>query len=150
MANYYDEIYDIIEQLVYKLLIYDNKGFRVAGKKETLSILDMQILQKICRNKEKKIYELIKETGLERRVISSIVQKLVMYSYIQKEQSKKDKRVYILKGTESGKKATNYIFKKQNEWLEFILEDMSLNEKKVILNFLNKINQKRNTPHVLE
>lgn len=136
-----------MNRLVDKLLLYECREFKGGRKGKGLSLLDVQILYRITNNEEKKIHEIMRETGLERNLIASSIRKLISCGYIQKEQSEKDRRVHILKATDSGKEFIALKQKKQKEWLEKVLEDMSLNETKTVLKFLSNIEQNKMPPH---
>ena len=141
MGNYYNEINRMMEKLIHKVLVYDRKGFKAGVKGEALSLLDLDILRRIEEQGCKKLYELVEEMEIDRGLISSCIQKLVLNSYLEKEKSKKDKRAYIVRLTELGREMTETHLEKQKELLHLILDDMSLNEEKAILKFLSRVNQ---------
>ncbi|HHY90035.1 MAG TPA: winged helix DNA-binding protein [Clostridiales bacterium] len=142
MNHYYHAIHTMMNRLVDRLLLYECRGFKENRKGKNLSLLDVQILYRITNGEEKKLHEIVRETGLERNLIASSVRRLLSCGYIQKEQSEKDRRVHILKATDSGKEFIALKQKEQKEWLERILEDMSLNETKAVLKFLTNIEKK--------
>ncbi len=141
MGNYYNEINRMLDKVIHKVLIYDRRGFKVGVKGEALSLLDLDILRRVGEQDYKKLYALVEEMEMDRGLISSCVQKLALNGYLEKEKSKKDKRAYIVRLTELGRRMTEDNLEKQKELLHFILDDMSLNEEKAILKFLSKINQ---------
>ncbi|SKC55252.1 MarR family winged helix-turn-helix transcriptional regulator [Maledivibacter halophilus] len=142
MANYYNEINRMIEKIAHKVLISDKRKFKVARKNQEFSLLEMFIIKKIGKNEIKSIYELVKEMEIDRGLVTSIIKKLVITGYIKKEKAQEDKRVNMLRLTVSGKEIYNEIIVGQQEFFEFILSDVTLNEEKAILKFLSKINQK--------
>lgn len=141
MGNYYNEINRMLDKLIHKVLLYDRKGFKAGVKGEALSLLDLDILRRIGEQDRKKLFELVEEMEMDRGLISSCIQKLVLNGYLEKEKSKKDKRAYIVRLTEPGRKMTQIHLEKQKELLHLILDDMSLNEEKAILKFLSRVNQ---------
>lgn len=141
MANYYKEINKMLEKLVHRVLIYDRAGFKNGVKTEELSLLDIYILKKIGEAESKKIYELVNEMEIDRGIIASSTNKLVSYGYVEKEKSREDKRVYVLRLTEQGKRLWHKNNERHGELLNFVLADITLNEEKAILKFLSKINQ---------
>ncbi|MBF8982930.1 winged helix DNA-binding protein [Lutibacter sp. B2] len=141
MGNYYNEINIMVEKLMHKILVYDRKGFKIGTKSKELSLLDVYVLKAIGEEKEKKIYELLEEVEMDRGMVASIIKKLVLYAYVRKERSEDDKRAYILSLTEKGMDMYNKTLEIQENFLEFILSDITLNEEKAILKFLSKINQ---------
>lgn len=142
MANYYNEINRMIEKIAHKVLISDKRKFKVGRKNQEFSLLEMFIIKKIGKNEIKSIYELVKEMEIDRGLVTSIIKKLVITGYIKKEKAQEDKRVNMLRLTVSGKEIYNEIIVGQQEFFEFILSDVTLNEEKAILKFLSKINQK--------
>lgn len=141
MANYYHEINKMMEKLIHKIFVYDRKGFKMDGKGEALSFLDMDVIRKIGEAEHKKIYELVEEMETDRSFVASITKKLILNGYIMKEKSEHDKRVYMLRLTEEGRAIYEKSLEKQREFLHFILSDITLNEEKAILKFLSKVNQ---------
>ncbi|WZL73790.1 MarR family transcriptional regulator [Clostridiaceae bacterium 35-E11] len=141
MANYYHEINKMMEKLIHKILVQDRKGFKLDERGVELSFLDMDVIRKIGEVEDKKIYELIEEMEMDRSFVASITKKLMLGGYIVKEKSHQDKRVYILRLTEEGKKIYKKSLEKQSVFIDFILSEITLNEEKAILKFLSKINQ---------
>ncbi len=139
MANYYKEINKMFEKVIHRVLLLDKKGFELDTKSENFSFLDIYIIKKIGKDKEKSIYSLIKETEIDRGLMTSIINRMVSTGYLEKERSEKDKRVYMLRLTERGQDIFNDIVQKQKKLLDFILNDITLNEEKAILKFLSKV-----------
>ncbi|RKD23598.1 DNA-binding transcriptional regulator, MarR family [Caminicella sporogenes DSM 14501] len=142
MANYYKEINKMIEKIIHNIIVLDKRGFKLGLKGEVLSFLDIYIIKIIGQNSMMSIYNLVNKTGVDRGIIASVVNKMVAGGYFKKEKSKDDKRVYMVMLTEEGKKVYDKIIDNQNNLLEFILSDITLNEEKALLKFLSKVNQK--------
>lgn len=141
MANYYNEINEMINKLMHKVLIYDRKGFKIKGKMEELSLLDIHVLRNIGEVENKKIYELVEDMEIDRGLIASVTKKLILSGYVKKERDQDDKRVYILKLTSLGREMHEKTLCIQEKLLDFVLSDMTLNEEKAILKFLSKVKQ---------
>jgi DNA-binding MarR family transcriptional regulator len=141
VANYYKEINKIMEKIIHKALILDKKGFKIGKKNQDLSLLDMLIIKKIGKESKKSIYNLVKETEVDRGVIATIINKLVATGYIIKEKAEEDKRVNMVSLTQEGEAVYNMLVDSQKEFFDVILNDITLNEEKTILKFLSKINQ---------
>jgi len=142
MANYYKEINKIMEKITHKFLINDRKGFKLGLKGEEFSILDMHIIKTIGKNNIISLYKLVEYIEIDRGVITSILNKMTKWGYIEKEKSEEDKRVYNIMLTKEGHRIYDDILKEEKELLEFVLEDISLNEEKAILKFFSKLNQR--------
>lgn len=142
MANYHREINKMMEKLIYRFLILDKKGCTLESKGENLSFLEIHIIKEIGRSFEKSIYNLVRETDMDRSTITTIINRLVLNDYLSKEKSEEDKRIYILRLTDRGQEVYNKIENTQKDIVESILNDITLNEEKAILKFLSKVNQK--------
>lgn len=132
----------MMEKLIYKISILDKEGLNLGIKGCKLSFLEIYIIKEIGSKKEYSIFNLVKETGIDRSSVTAIVNKLVLNRIIEKEKSKEDKRIHKLILTNLGEEIYDVIVKKEKEVLEFILNDITLNEEKAALKFLSKINQK--------
>lgn len=141
MANYYNEINEMMEKIINRFLVIDKRGFRLGKKNEELSLLDIIVIKKIGISIMKPIYSLARETEMDRGVITSIINKLVASGYIKKEKAEEDKRVNMVTLTDKGEETYQKILNKQIEILDFVLNDITLNEEKAVLKFLSKINQ---------
>ena len=141
MANYYNEINEMMEKIINRFLVIDKRGFRLGKKNEELSLLEIIVIKKIGISIMKPIYSLARETEMDRGVITSIINKLVASGYIKKEKAEEDKRVNMVTLTDKGEETYQKILNKQIEILDFVLNDITLNEEKAVLKFLSKINQ---------
>lgn len=141
MANYYNEINRLLDKLVHKGFVHIREDIKLGAKGNTFTFWELHILRRLAISGEKRISELIEEVEVNKSLISSILIKLVAGGYIIKTQSSEDGRVYFLKLTELGLEVVEESHQLQKELLDFVLEDITLNEERAILKFLSKINQ---------
>ncbi len=122
-------------------MAHNLEGFKLGVKGETLNFLEIIILRRVDIDQGQRISELIEDININRNIITSLIKKMIGRGYIERTQSTKDKRAYLLKLTKSGVEVVekSYILQKKN--LDFVLEDITLNEEKAILKFLSKLNQ---------
>ncbi|MFZ5968088.1 MAG: MarR family winged helix-turn-helix transcriptional regulator [Bacillota bacterium] len=141
MANYTREIQNMMDRLIYRILIVDKKGLKAGKKGDVLSGFDIYMLKKIGEDDEKKLYELIEEMEADRGLIASSLKKLMAYGFVEKEKSPTDKRAFILRLTEEGKQVYEEKKAEQQQLLDLVLADITLNEEKAVLKFLSRMNQ---------
>ncbi|AOY75739.1 MarR family winged helix-turn-helix transcriptional regulator [Clostridium formicaceticum] len=141
MRNYYVEINEYLQKLVKNTIFYDRKG--ICFSVGMLSITDLLILKALGDEKEKKMYEIIDDLGIDRNVFATIINKLQQQQFIMKTKSKRDKRVQILSLTEKGQDVFREITSKEKEIIFSLLNDFSFNEEKAVLKFLVKLDMLR-------
>ncbi len=141
MANYYNEINRLLDKLVHKGLVHIREDFKLGAKGGIFTFWELHILRRLAISGEQRVSELIEEVQVNKSLISSMIIKLVTGGYIIKTQSSEDGRVYFLKLTELGVEVVEKSHQLQKELLDFVLEDVTLNEERAILKFLSKINQ---------
>jgi len=129
-----------MDKVLYKLMVLDKKGFSF-GLKGNLSFLDIYIIKEIGKKNKNSIYNIVKETDIDRRIVTTIVGKLASNGYLVKERSEKDKRVQRVKLTDLGNEIYERAIEAQREIMDFVLNDITLNEEKAVLKFLSKLNQ---------
>jgi len=142
MANYYNEISNMIEKTIYRLMIADKNGLGIGTKNTDLSFLDIIVIKKIGDEEYVSQFSISKSTDISRGDITSIIKKLVACGYVTKKKSVEDKRANILTLTEEGKRVRKKIVDYQKCSIDYILHDITLNEEKAILKFLAKASQR--------
>src|SRR5690554_5635763 len=113
MANYYKEIYKMLDKTLYKALLIEKKGINLGLQGKQLSFLDIYILKEVKKTSPIAIHDLVKNMNLDRGVLTPIINRLVQIGYLEKSKSEKDKRIYLIHLTESGKDIYNHIFLSQ-------------------------------------
>ena len=140
MAVYHDEIKKISEKVFQKLIQYSKMGFIYQNNE--YSFLDLIVLNMIYQKETSlTINQWIEEVQLKPSVAKATLNKLISFKSIEKKKNINDYRQFFLLITENGKKVMESFFSSEEEFLEFVLRDMTVNEEKAILKFLSKLNQ---------
>jgi len=141
MANYYREIYKMLDKVIYKACFLDRKGISFDRNGEKFSLLDIFIIKIVKKYSPTTMNEIIKGIDIDRGIVSPIINRLVQKKYLAKTKSDADKRVYKITLTEKGEELWEKINSREKGLLDFVLSDITLNEEKAVLKFLSKINQ---------
>ncbi|RLC53642.1 MAG: MarR family transcriptional regulator, partial [Chloroflexota bacterium] len=83
--------------------------------------------------------DLTKELYINKATTSREIKKLIAKGYVKRRRDKKDKRNYISSLTEKGKKVIPIIKKVLKEWRGKLLKGFSRDERKFILNALERV-----------
>lgn len=137
MRNYYIQIHEYLEKLLYNIMEIDRRGISYKGDK--LSITDICLIKALSQGPEKRMYEIIEELKIPRNAMVPLIAKLTAANYIYKKRDIRDKRVQIIGLTEKGLDALNEVTEKERQELYSLLNDFTFNEEKAILKFLVKI-----------
>ncbi len=142
MRNYYVQIHQYMQKLIQNIIILDKRGIRNNG--DTLSITELFILKLLGDQKEKKIFEIVNELGVDRNSLVTILNKLQSMDYISKVKAEEDKRVFLLNLTDRGRAVFQQVSEKEKELVYSLLNDFTFNEEKAILKFLVKLDMLKN------
>lgn len=141
MSDYHKEIDLLSRKIVKKFVKYDREGLKIDDLNGKFSFFDVSVLNCIAEHEGIVVQDLIRELDMDRGVIATCIGNLVSKGYIDKRKSEEDKRKFILTLTDKGRRAQSQIIDKEEALLNFVLNDMSINEKKAVLKFLSKVNQ---------
>lgn len=135
------QIQQYMEKLVQSILSLDKKG--IQSHTDTFSITEWFVLKLLGNQREKKMFEMMEEMGIDRNSFGTIINKLQSQKYIIKKKSESDKRVQVLELTEKGMSIYEEFVLREKELLHTILNDFSFNEEKAILKFLVKLDMQK-------
>lgn len=141
MANYTKEISHMLDRLNTKILSQDKEGYFKASLKTKLSLIDLMMIKQIGEHGEVRLNQLIKVLEVDRNLVTTTVKKLMSHKWIQKRVDATDGRGQILCLLPAGVELYDEILELQRRELEFILNDVTINEEKAILKFISKIVQ---------
>ncbi len=141
MANYTREISHMMDRMLIKIMSQDKRGFYPSELLHRMSLLDILVIKSIGENKEIQLNVLIKTLELDRNLIDISVKNLIGLKLILKKPGEKDKREKSLTLSHSGEKLYKTLLDAQLSEMEFVLNDITINEEKTILKFLSKIVQ---------
>lgn len=141
MSNYHNQINNMLEKVIHRVILLDKKGIKVNSKGERISFFDLLIMRCIDSNHNYTIADVINDLEVDRGTVANYISRLIAMGYMEKSRSPLDKRMYILNLTEEGAKLIDGIKDKENDLTTFILGDLTINEKKASLKFMSRINQ---------
>lgn len=142
MANYTREISHMMDRMLTKLLKQDKKGFYSSELYLKLSLLDFMVIKQVGEHEEINVNMLINLLELDRNSIDVSIKNLVSEKILCKTLGTADKRERIIKLTEAGNMLYTSLIKAQRDEIEFVLNDITINEEKSILKFLSKYVQR--------
>lgn len=80
------------------------KEFNLILESEGMTNGEFLMLKNIVQSGERKVSEMAKELGVSLPYITSLSDKMVKKGFIEREQSREDRRIVVLKLTKEGKK----------------------------------------------
>ncbi|MBF4694479.1 MarR family winged helix-turn-helix transcriptional regulator [Fusibacter ferrireducens] len=141
MANYTREISHMMDRMLIKIMSQDKKGFYPSKLIHRLSLLDILLIKTVGESSIIQINAVVKTLELDRNLINISIKKLGRMKLVEKRQGEQDKREKWIELTESGAHIYQAILSAQLSEMEFVLNDITINEEKTVLKFLSKIVQ---------
>lgn len=141
MSVYQKDLSKLFKTLLLKYETNVALNPNIDKKLDRFSIIEIMILEYLFENESMTSSELLNKMKLKRSKFLGITKKLVTAGYIEKKKSDIDKRSSILTLSKKGKSILKSYYEEENEFLDFVLADMTINEEKTIIKFLSKINQ---------
>lgn len=141
MANYYDEIGTLMRTVAHKLEIMNKKGISYGKGFEKLSVLETVIVTKVYGDESMSTKDLINEVGVDRGVTTTSINRLIKNNMLEKHQDQRDKRKFYVTLGKKGSELIKAMKLKEDDFLKFVLDEITINDAKAILKFLSKINQ---------
>lgn len=106
-----------------------------------LSLVQSHILFEVNRQEHYRMQQLAETLGTDITTFSRQVQSLVRMNLVEKTQDLKDRRISILSLTSAGKAVISEINQQMNLYLEDIFSTMSKEEKKIVIQSLELLNE---------
>lgn len=141
MANYTREIAHMLDRLNTKILAQDKNGYYVKQLKVELNLAEVLILKQLGEFDSIKLNVLIKQLEVDRNFLNTTLKRMATAKWIQKSQDPEDGRSQVLSLLQPGKDLYHELLKQQQSELDFVLNDITINEEKTILKFISKIVQ---------
>lgn len=138
---YQEDIKRILKHLLikYESEIALNKG--LDRKVERISVIELSILEYVEAHACVTQNDILELFPMKRGKLIGILKKLVDAHYLDKQKNDTDKRSsYIVIG-HLGRVFLKKYHDHEDNFLNFVLKDMTINEEKAIVKFLSKINQ---------
>lgn len=139
--NYTESILKMVEIIMKKLLELDRTGVKGLSSAQSLNLSDLLVLMELQKNEKMTTQDLHKNFKLDRGIINTIVARLMTHGFVNKEKAQLDKRKAYLSLSETGKLVLERFTASENEALNFVFKDFSINEQKAVLKFLSRVNQ---------
>lgn len=108
-------------------------------KDYNIGIGEIPILMELSHKGSINQKDLTKELHINKATTSREIKKLIAKGYVKRRREEEDKRNYIISLTEKGREIVPIIKKVLKEWREKILKGFSRDERKFILNALEKV-----------
>lgn len=141
MANYTNEIRVMMEKVIHIILEYDRKGFELDTIVGRITLTEWMLIKYIACNEHVNIAKLSEVFKMDRGLIATHLKKLTRMNMVQKTKSDDDKRFFMLDLTELGVTLYDEMLKKEDRVLDFLYNEITINEEKGILKSLSKITQ---------
>lgn len=139
--NYNQSIMKMAEILAKKFIEHDKSGMSVAKHSQPFSFSEWMVLIELSRNERMTHQALLSNFQIDRGIMATVIKRLVSQQLIQKDRDDEDKRKVYISLTAAGKKIAEGLSLIEDEALQFVMKDLSVNEQKAILKFLSRINQ---------
>jgi DNA-binding MarR family transcriptional regulator len=141
MANYTREIAHMLDRLNIKTLSQDKEGFFRNRLKVKINLLEMLMIKLIGEHGEIRLNQLIKVMEVDRNLVTTTLKRLIGLKLLQKKSDETDGRGQIISMLPLGKALYQDLLIEQQIELDFILNDVTINEEKTILKFISKMLQ---------
>ncbi len=139
--NHNLSILKMVEILVKKFIEHDKAGIQLEKSAYFNSFSELILLNELDRAQRTSTQDLLKVIELDRGIFDTLIKNLLARKLIYKEKDEVDKRKAYIGLTDQGKEQV-LIFKRiEEDSMQFVMNDMSINEQKAILKFLSRINQ---------
>lgn len=141
MANYTREIAHMLDRLNTKILTQDKAGYFRKDLKVKLNLVEILLLKQLGEHGEVKLNQLIKTLEVDRNLITTTIKRLSSLKLVQKRADEIDGRGQVISLLPAGKELYSELIIQQSKELDFILDDVTINEEKTILKFISKMVQ---------
>lgn len=141
MANYTREIAHMLDRLNTKTVSQDKEGYYRNHLKVKINLLEMLIIKQIGEHGEIRLNQLIKMMEVDRNLVTTTLKRLIGLKLLLKKTDDTDGRGQIVSMSPLGRELYQDLLKQQQLELDFILNDVTINEEKTILKFISKMVQ---------
>lgn len=134
-------ILKMVELLGKKFIENDKRGIQFEELLHFNSFSELMLLSELGRTERMSTQELLRGIELDRGILDTLIKNLIARKLVYKEKDEDDKRKAYIGLTDQGKEQVLIFRKVEEEAMQFVMKDMSVNEQKAILKFLSRINQ---------
>ncbi len=137
MANYTNEIQEMILKISKNIIAEDRCGFYCSRIGEGFGLLEIMTMRMIG-SKKCSIKDIVRYFNINRNVVNTVVRTLIKNHIVTKDKNEDDGRFQTLSLTPRGEELLKEICDEQRREIEYMLRDTSINEEKAILGFLSR------------
>ncbi|MBM7561356.1 MarR family winged helix-turn-helix transcriptional regulator [Fusibacter tunisiensis] len=141
MANYSKEITHMMDRLYVKLLSQDRNGLYKETIYPKLNLMEFLMIKKIGEAGTIRLNKLIDLMEVDRNLVTTTVKKLSTLRLLKKNPDVLDGRIQCISLLPEGDVLYNRILEIQKEEIDFVLNEITVNEEKAVLKFISKIVQ---------
>lgn len=139
--NYNQSILRMTEVILKKYMEIEKTGVKGLSLNQVYNASDLLIIMEIAKHGKLTTQDLHLSFQLDRGIINTIVARLMTQGLLKKQRDESDKRKAYLSLTEMGEGFFKQFKQAENEALDFVLKDFTVNEQKAVLKFLSRVNQ---------
>ncbi|NLY77247.1 MAG: winged helix-turn-helix transcriptional regulator [Tissierellia bacterium] len=136
--DYRKSLNDILVRLFAHVLDIEEKCLK-KGEFSDLTIKEMHIIDSIGIEKESSMSETAKELGITSGTLTIAIDNLIRKGYVQRNRSKEDRRVVLVKLTEKGSRAYRAHEDFHKDLVASVLEVLEDKEKGLLIKVLSNI-----------
>lgn len=129
------------EVILKKYMELEKTGVKGLSQTQVYNMSELLIITEIAKNGKLTTQDLHLSFQLDRGIINTIIARLMTQGLLKKQKDEEDKRKAYLSLTEAGQLFYQQFKGVQNDALDFVMKDFSINEQKAVLKFLSRVNQ---------
>lgn len=132
-------INELLVQLFNDVLQAEEKSLK-SGMLSDISITEIHTIEAIGVYNEKTMSEVAQKLKITVSTLTTAINKLINKGYVERKRIEEDRRVVLIKLTEKGELAYKLHSEFHGEMVNNAIEGLTLEEEKILLSSLNKIN----------
>lgn len=133
-------INELLVQLFNDVLQIEEQSLK-NGVLSELSITEVHTIEAIGMYTERTMSEIAQKLKITVGTLTTAVNKLIKKGYVERKRIEEDRRVVLVKLTKKGKLAYRIHDKFHKEMVNTAIDGLSLEEEKLLISSLNKINE---------
>jgi DNA-binding MarR family transcriptional regulator len=130
----------MLEKLVAKLLRYDRQALTLDKNRQKVTLLELWLIREL-EHEDLSIQALADRFDLNRALVARSLEQLIRQGLIEKQRDFEDNRIQKISLTDQGKSMMAYWKVHEEDYLDFVISDLTVNEQKAVLKFLSRLNQ---------
>ena len=135
MVNSIRIINGILVELFNDILVVEAKSLQKKGLND-LSITEIHTIEAIGIEKSKSMSEIAENLKITVGTLTTAINRLLKKEYVRRNRDDQDRRIVLVELTEKGKEAYKIHDEFHKEMVEEMIEDLKVEEDKVLLNSL--------------